>query len=54
MEHEEHLVVLREHEELREHPMRNKVFQEPDSSDFEMGMKTKNPRTKSPRVSYLN
>ena len=39
VEHEEHLVVLREHEEHQEHPMRNKVFQEPDSSDFKMGGK---------------
>ena len=46
MEHEEHLVVLREHEELREHLMRNKVFQEPDSSDFEMGGKQKTPELK--------
>ena len=31
---------------LREHPMRNKVFQEPDSSDFEMGGKQKTPELK--------
>ena len=30
-----------EHVVLREHLVRNKVFQEPDSSDFEMGMKQK-------------